>query len=437
MKRVMIAAPSSGSGKTTLTCGLLRVFQNRKIEVGSFKCGPDYIDPMFHKEVLCVPSANLDLFLQTPEQALGLFLKNSRELSVLEGVMGYYDGIGSTDCASSHHLATLTKTPVLLVVSPKGQSLSVAALIKGFLEFRRDSMICGVILNPCSKPLHDLLKPAIEALGVPVLGFVPKMDEIALESRHLGLVTAGEVQNMEEKLSLLAKTLEETVDIDAILELAAKAPPLFGTHHPEQPLAEKRVVAVAMDKAFCFYYQDNLDVLREMGCDIVFFSPLKDKALPKHTNCLYMGGGYPELYAKELSENNEMLKALQVAAQNGVPMLAECGGFMYLMQDIAGEKMVGALKGSSHNKGRLTRFGYVAVSPNEDTPFLKKGEQVKAHEFHHWDSDQNGMACTATKPISGRTWACMRSEGAILAGFPHLYFRSCPQMIRRFLTCGA
>ncbi len=437
MNRVMIAAPSSATGKTTLTCGLLQALKNRKLELSSFKCGPDYIDPMFHSKVIGIPSMNLDLFFQTEEEAVGFFCQNQTELSVIEGVMGYYDGIaGTTDRASSYHLAAATKTPVILVVSPKGQSLSVVALIRGFMDFRKDSNICGVILNKCSRGLYELLKPVIEEQCVPVLGYLPELAEISLESRHLGLVTADEVEDIEQKLAFLAQTLEETVDIEAILQMAASAPKLCGKVALPSKIGKGKVVAVAKDEAFCFYYKDNLDLLRELGCEVRTFSPLKDENLPENTSCIYIGGGYPELYTKQLASNTSMLECVREAAQNGVPILAECGGFMYLLEDITGEKMVGALRGSSMQIGRLVRFGYVELQAQEDSAFIKKGEHIKGHEFHHWDSTNNGALCIAKKPISERNWPCMRSEGKILAGFPHLFFRNNEKIVRRFVECG-
>ncbi len=437
MKRVMIAAPSSTTGKTTITCGILRALKNRGLDVSSFKCGPDYIDPMFHSEVVGVRSTNLDLFFQSEEQIRGFFVKNCAEISVMEGVMGYYDGIGgTTHRASSYELASVTKTPVILVVSPQGQSLSLVALIKGFLDYKQDSNIAGVILNKCSEAMHDMLKPAIEGEGIKVFGFLPKMQEISLESRHLGLVTVGEISGIERKLDILAEKMEQTVDIDEIIALASGAPKIEGKIEQLQKVEEHKVVAVAMDEAFCFYYQENFDVLRELGCEIKFFSPLHDKELPEKTSCLYIGGGYPELYAKKLSANHKMRQAMAEAIKDGMPIIAECGGFMYLTQDIAGEKMVGALNGSCSDTGKLSRFGYVDITAKCDGAFIKKGDKIKAHEFHYWDCTKNGEAFLAKKPITGKEWECMVSQGKILAGFAHLYFRSNTEVLRRFVKCG-
>ncbi len=437
MNRIMIAAPSSTTGKTTITCGLLRALKNRGINVTSFKCGPDYIDPMFHSKVVGVSGLNLDLFFQTEEQVKGYFIENCGEISVIEGVMGYYDGIGgNTDRASSYHLASVTKTPVILVVNPRGQSLSLVALIKGFMDFRQDSNICGVILNKCSKMMHDMLKPSIEGEGVKVLGYLPEIAEVALESRHLGLVTANEVADIENKLDVLAEHIENTVDVDEIIEIAAGACKVCGNRLKLEKVVENKVVAVATDEAFCFYYKDNLEVLRELGCEIKTFSPLEDEKLPANTSLIYIGGGYPELYAKKLSENMRMLEDIRRAVANNTPVIAECGGFMYLTQEIKGARTAGVLPGSCFDTKKLGRFGYIDITAKFDGRFVKNGDKIKAHEFHYWDCSSNGNAFLAKKPVTDREWECMVIQGNILAGFPHIYFRSNTDVIRRFVQCG-
>ncbi len=436
MDRVMIAAPSSGTGKTTIVCGLLKALLNRNMDVASFKCGPDYIDPMFHRKVIGVESYNLDLFLQTEEQTKGFFVNNCKEISVVEGVMGYYDGVGATAQASSYEVAAATNTPVVLVVRPKGQSLSVAALIKGFLEYKEDSNIAGIIMNGCSENLYKLLKPAVEALNLRVYGYLPTINEIEFKSRHLGLITADEIYDYEQKIEVLAKKTEQTIDVDGLIELAKSAPKIEGEIQPLEKVVHGKVVAVAKDSAFCFYYEDNLNVLKELGCEIKTFSPLKDKELPKGTSCIYIGGGYPELYLKELSQNTEMKDAINSAIGGGTPTIAECGGFMYLCEEIDGQKMVGALLGSCFNTNKLSRFGYVELTAQEEGAFFSKGEKIRAHEFHYWDCTLNGQAFTAKKPVTGKEWKCARNEGNLLAGFAHIYFRSNPDILRRFVLCG-
>ena len=441
--RLMLAAPASGSGKTTVTCALLRAVQRRGGSPCAFKCGPDYIDPMFHRAVLGLPSRNLDLFfcgaegartrLRTAAQGCGL--------AVLEGVMGYYDGVGMTDRASSWSLAAATDTPVLLVVRPRGTALTLAAQLRGLRDFRTPSRLAGVLLNQTSEKLAQKLAPALEGeTGLPVLGYLPDLPECALPSRHLGLFTPGEIQDLQKKLDRLADRLEETADLDRILALARSAPPLAGDLLPpvrEDP--EGPLIAVARDGAFCFYYEDNLDELRRAGARLAFFSPVEDRALPEETCGLYLGGGYPELYARTLSENAPMRTAVQGAFARDMPILAECGGFLYLQKTLedpegAAWPMAGVLDGTGVKTARLQRFGYVTLTAQENSPYLKQGETVAAHEFHRWDCTQNGGLCRAERPSGGERWACMVGRGNLLAGFPHLYFPSNPGFAARFVA---
>jgi len=437
--RIMIAAAGSGSGKTTVTCGLLQAFLNRGIRPASFKCGPDYIDPMFHTEVLGIKSRNLDLFFTDEAATKYLLCKNSEasELAVLEGVMGYYDGLaGISDQCSSYDLAVKTRTPVILVTDCRGMSVSIAAVIKGFLEMRKDHGIRGVILNRIPPALYADIKGLIEReLSLEVLGYLPVMEDCRLESRHLGLVTAGEIGNLKEIINRLAEQAVNTVDLDRILELSKEAPEI-GFSVPER-LAEARRdaegppvrIAVAMDKAFCFYYQDNLDLLAELGAEIVPFSPLEDKALPDGVRGLILGGGYPELYLKRLSENSTMLRSVRQAILGGMPCLAECGGFMYLHQwvlDGEGNRygLAGVIEGESFPTRKLTRFGYITLTALEDNVLCGKGAELKGHEFHYWDSTETGNGFCAKKPLRKSHWNCMVVKGNLLAGYPHMHFYS-------------
>ena len=300
--RFMLAAAASGSGKTTVTCGLLQALQNRGCKVASFKCGPDYIDPMFHQKVIGTHSRNLDLFFMRPDVIHYLLAKNGagKDVSLLEGVMGFYDGLGgNTTIASSYDLAKTTKTPVILVVNCNGMSVSAAAQIKGFLSFRPDAGIVGVILNQVSAMLYPTLKSVIEAeLSVRVLGYLPYLPECFLESRHLGLVTAQEITDLQKKLQQLAAQLEKSVDIDGLLQIAGAAAPI-GWQEPavfQQKIEQPVKIAIAQDEAFCFYYQDSLDLLTELGAELLPFSPLHDEILPDDIDGLYLGGGYPLLF---------------------------------------------------------------------------------------------------------------------------------------------
>ena len=456
--RILVAAPGSGSGKTLLTTGLLTLFQNRGIRCRSFKCGPDYIDPMFHKYVLGIDSCNLDSFFLPQEELRALFQKRAAdaELSILEGVMGYYDGIGgNSTAASTYEVAKITDTPVILVLDGKGSSLSLAAQVKGFLDYRKDSHICGVILNKTNKMVGERLRPEIEKLGVRYLGAVPVCETMDIKSRHLGLTMPQEQSELRGHLNAFAKQLEEYLDVDGILELAGcsgEKPPEAGkTEQSNQtdlnqeetkqdeirPIDSEsepptRRMAVAMDKAFCFYYQENLDFLRQHGWELIPFSPLHDAALPEQVHAILLGGGYPELYAKELSANEPMLTSIRNAHAEGIKILAECGGFLYLQEHLEDEMgncwpMVGLIHADGFRTEKLGRFGYISLTQNGAV-------RIKGHEFHYWESTAPGSAFRAEKPQSDRGWDCMYRTDSLLAGFPHLYYLSGPDLILSFLS---
>lgn len=444
LPRLMLAAPGSGSGKTTLTIALLQALKNRGRRPAAFKCGPDYIDPMFHREVLGLPGYNLDLFFTPPHIVRGLLAQGAGEadIAVLEGVMGYYDGAGLTEEASSYHLACETGTPTVLAVKPGGSSLSAAALVSGFLRFRAESQIKGVLLNECAPSLGDRLAGIIEReCGVPVYGVLPKLPHLALESRHLGLVTPDGVHDLREKAEELARSLEEHADVGALLALAGGAPTLEGSLPALSPVAPGVPIAVARDEAFCFYYQENLDLLKSLGAELVFFSPLRDRALPEGTRGLYLGGGYPELHVQALSENESMRTSIRRAVGDGLPTVAECGGFLYLQRELEdGQKqshpMVNALDGAGFPTGKLGRFGYIELTAQKDGLLGPEGEAIRGHEFHYWDSSHPGEAFQAQKPHSGRGWACGYTEAGLYAGFPHLYFWSNPASAARFVAAA-
>ena len=451
--RILLAAPGSGSGKTLLTTGLLTLFQNRGIRCRSFKCGPDYIDPMFHKYVLGIDSCNLDSFFLSQEELQALFRKRAAdaELSVLEGVMGYYDGIGgNSTSASTYEVATITDTPAILVVNGKGSSLSLAAQIKGFLDYRKDSHICGVILNKTNKMVGERLRPEIEKLGVRYLGAVPVCETMDIKSRHLGLTMPQEQSELRGHLNAFAKQLEEYLDVDGILELAGYSKKEESEQSNQTDLKQEetkqdeirpidsesepptRRMAVAMDEAFCFYYQENLDFLRQQGWELIPFSPLRDAALPEQIHAILLGGGYPELYAKELSANEPMLAAIRNAHAEGIKILAECGGFLYLQEHLEDEMgncwpMAGLIHADGFRTEKLGRFGYISLTQNGAV-------RIKGHEFHYWESTAPGSAFRAEKPQSDLGWDCMYRTDSLLAGFPHLYYLSGPDLILSFLS---
>ena len=438
---ILIAAPSSGSGKTTITCGILSALKRRGINAVSFKCGPDFIDPLFHERVLGVPSYNLDLFLAGGDSVKRTYAAAAKDadITVTEGVMGYYDGLSaSSDFASAYHTANVIKVPVILVVNARGKALSAIAEIQGFMNFRPNSRIAGVIFNQMSEGVYNSLKDEVKNLGITPLGYLPKTDGIVIESRHLGLTTPQDIADIDKRLRTLADMLEKTVDFDALLEIAESAEDISV---PERPAESERYsvnIAVAKDEAFCFLYRDNIALLERYGARVQYFSPLYDKALPDATDGLILPGGYPEIYAKQLSENKAMLRAIKESVQNGMPTLAECGGFMYLHSNMEGMNkefypMCGVIGGRAYRTEKLQRFGYVILTANADNPYLKGGE-LRAHEFHYFDSDEDMTACTAKKPLSERAWECMIARGNLFAGFPHIYYDSNREFIKNFLS---
>lgn len=433
MKKIMIAGASSGSGKTTVVCALLEYLISRGVKVSSFKCGPDYIDTMFHKEVIGTPSYNLDSYFMDTGTLKYLFRKNSSGISVIEGVMGFYDGINFTEKASSYEISEITETPVILVINAKGTANSVGALIRGFLNYRKNN-IKGVIFNQISASVYERLKPVCEAEGVKALGYLPHSGAAQLESRYLGLVTAAEVNDLKARLQNLAEIASKTLDIDGIIEMAAEE---YVEPHTESKIRERVRIAVARDRAFCFYYEDNLSLLRELGAQIVEFSPMNDDRLPENIDGLILGGGYPELYAEILSANKPMLEAVKKAVANGLPCIAECGGFMYLheaLTDVTGKRyeMVGAIEGTAFKTEHLQRFGYIEMEAERDNIFCKKGGKIRAHEFHYCDSENNGFDFTARK--NGSEWGCAHADKTLFAGYPHIHFYANTNFAKSFIN---
>ena len=440
MLQLVLAAPRSGSGKTTAACALLAAMQARGLAPCAFKSGPDYIDPMFHRAVLDVESHNLDLFFSKPETVRELYARHAagHGAAVVEGAMGYYDGLGGvTDTASAWHLADTLNLPALLVVRPKGASLTLAAELRGLMAFRTPHHIAGILLNDCKESLHKMLRPMLEKeTGLPVVGCLPTLPEAAIESRHLGLKTAAEITDLQRKIALLADAAQRSIDWALLEKLCGRPAPAA---IPQNFPATRVRIAVARDPAFCFTYAETLEALRENGAELCFFSPLTDAALPENSGGLYLPGGYPELYAAQLAANAPMRRAIKNAVESGLPTVAECGGFLYLgqtLEDANGtpHPMAGVLPGQGVKVGRLMRFGYATLTARTDSMLFAAGEHIPTHEFHHWDSTANGDALTAAK-ANGRQWACGFANAHIYAGFPHLYWAGTP-LPQRFV-CAA
>ena len=444
--RLLLAAPASGSGKTMLTCGLLKALINRGQAVRSFKCGPDFIDPLFHGRILGTACRNLDSWFSTREQLLSSLARGAQpgELTLIEGVMGYYDGLGGVEFSgSTYDIARKTQTPVVLVIDGRGASRSLSALIGGMKDYRADSGIAGVICNRVSGGLFPALRELIEREhGIPVLGYLPRMPEAAVESRYLGLTLPSEIADIERRIEAIAVRLAETVDLAALMQLAEQAPEI--TAEPSLWQGGRRNVrlALAQDEAFCFIYEDNRELLREMGAELIPFSPLRDAGLPEGADGLILPGGYPELFAGELSENVSMREAVRAAAEAGMPLLAECGGFLYLHRELADSEgtyhpMAGVIDAAASRRERMDRFGYASFTARSDTVIGPAGTCIRGHEYHYYESSRCGEAFLAQKPAGGRQWKCLHADGALLAGFPHLYYPSAPECAWRFVEAAA
>lgn len=447
--RVMFAAMRSGSGKTTVTCGVLAALKKQNIKVQAYKCGPDYIDPMFHRTVLGIDTGNLDTFFADADAIGHILARDTKdaELIVMEGAMGYYDGVGgTTTMASSYELSKVTETPVVLIVDAKGASVTLAAIIRGIMEYKKDSRIAGVILNRVSPMFYSRLKQVIETeCGIPVLGYLPEDASFAVPSRHLGLLQPDEMQKQRDWVETVAEAVTKTVDINGILEIAAQAETLQ-IQKPADVRQDCKFpsgyrIGVARDAAFSFYYRENLRMLEDMGAELVYFSPLADAHVPK-VDALIFGGGYPELYAKQLYENRSMRASVWQALESGMPCHAECGGFLYLGKSLADAEgnvyeMVGFLDGAGFRTERLQRFGYVELAP-QDAGVFAVNTVLRGHEFHYWDSTDCGDACLAWKPLSKqKTYPCMVKKKGTFAGFPHLYYAGAEAFFYHLFLDGA
>lgn len=461
MARVLIAAPASGSGKTMVTCGLIAALKRRQLNIASFKCGPDYIDPMFHRRVLGVESGNLDTYFTDADTTRYLLARRAgqADVTIMEGVMGYYDGIGGTSCrASAYEVACVTDTPVVLVINGKGASVTLAAVIQGVMQYRADSHIQGIILNQVSPGYYVRIKTVIERdCGVAVLGYVPVLADMEIPSRHLGLVAPEEIGAFESWTNRLADVIEKSVDMDALLHVAKQASDIEGVCSNVENLQLKEPVrlGIARDEAFSFYYAENQELLTRLGAELVYFSPIHDRKLPEDIDGVILWGGYPENYAGELSGNETMRESIREACENGMPCLAECGGFLYLQRSLEGADgkmydMTGVLSGHGYRTERLVRFGYMeaeqrmcgdedneahVAAPNPENLLLGDRCHMRGHEFHYWDCTECGDSFTAWKPSTGKekAYSCMVHTETLAAGFPHFYYYSNPDAVYHFL----
>jgi cobyrinic acid a,c-diamide synthase len=446
---VVIAGVRSGVGKTTIATGIMGALTRRGYRVQPFKAGPDYIDPSYHELACGAPSRNLDTWLLPHRAVVELFQRASArgQISVVEGVMGVFDGHSSlSEEGSTAQLAKLLNAPVILVADASKVARSVAAEVLGYQQFDSDLHIAGVILNGVGGPRHlEFCQPQIEATtGLPVLGYLPRREEFVQPERHLGLIPTVEGTVVQDWYNALIAQVEETIDLDRIIQLASTASPpqVQSQVYPAQPQPRRAVIAIARDKAFSFYYQDSLDLLEAWGAELVSFSPLEDNSLPEGAGGIYIGGGFPEMFARELSENTPMQQSLREAVRRGVPVYAECGGLMYLGQslsDLEGTHypMVGVIPVVSSMIGRHLTLGYREVESCTDSPLLRRGQRVRGHEFHWSVLEQPPDPGQSVYRVTDQN---NRPEGfqvgSVWASYIHIHLGSEPSLAPRFVdTC--
>ncbi len=429
MKGFIIAGTNSGCGKTTATIGLMALLKSLNYNITPFKTGPDYIDPLFHSKVLGEPSYNLDSFMLSESAIKHLYKKHAAnaDLSIIEGVMGMFDGMGQESRGSTYELSRILDIPVILVVNCKGLYQSVAAIIKGFAKFKDDTKVRGVILNHVSSKDHfKFLQSIIEKeCGIKCIGYIPNNKDFALESRHLGLIQAEEVEELDQKIELLKETFNKTIDFRRLMSIADNNDISDSSFEVPKLDLSSLHIGVAYDRAFRFYYKDNLELLEELGANLHYFSPIEDSQLPDECNCLYLGGGYPEVFAKEISQNISLLNNIKTKIDNGMPAYAECGGLMFLTEKIITQdqkeyKMTGVFEASVQMTKRLQRFGYAIAQ--------YKGESTACHEFHRSQIIPNQadvnyeLKYQLKKPEKEKEWQCGLQYKNCLGAYAHVHF---------------
>lgn len=426
MKSIVISSNSSGGGKTTISVGIMKALMKKGFDVQGYKVGPDYIDPAFHSQITKKPSRNLDIFLMGEEGIKASYSRGKGELGVVEGVMGLYDGKGIDSRYSTAHVAKTLDLPVVLVLSPKAQSATLCAEINGLMNFD-EVKISGIILNNISESYYNLLKASIEYnCNIKVLGYIPKDERLKIGSRHLGLIQSSEIEDLEEKIDICSEHILNNIDMNELLKIFKETPEYEDNFHLEN---KDLKIAVAYDKAFSFYYRDNIELLEEIG-EITYFSPLKDKELPKNIDFLYIGGGYPEVFIEELSKNKSMLKSIKEELDKGLKCYAECGGLMYLTEVIENEEIkgdaVGYFKGYSKMTKRLQNFGYAKLEVQKENNLISKGLSINCHEFHKSivESEEDKIFKLNKTMYNGQTkhWNCGYIKGNTVGAYAHVNF---------------
>ncbi|MET3320760.1 cobyrinate a,c-diamide synthase [Peribacillus butanolivorans] len=445
-RRLVIAGTGSGVGKTTLTIGIMAALQKKGYTVQGFKCGPDYIDPTYHTAVTGRTSRNLDSWMFEHDIVREILNKASvgADISIIEGVMGFFDGKNPlSNTGSTAEISMITESPVLLIVNCASMARSAAAIVKGFQAFSTGPNIIGVIANQVGSEGHyKIVKAAIEQeCDVPVMGYMKRELDIDIPSRHLGLIPAIERGELEPFFDKLAHLVMETIDIEQLYLLAKTSTISSGNSGIFQSSSKKDVcIAVAKDAAFNFYYQENLELLEAKGANIKYFSPLKGDEVPLDADGLYLGGGFPEEFADELSRNEIAIKSIRNAIEKGLPTLAECGGFMFLSKSIettSGEKypMAGLIPGRIKMQKKLAALGYREITGTESNFLIKDCEQAKGHEFHYSTFESDDVlphAYEAKGRFGSKKEGCI--IGNLVAGYTHFHFASNPKLVENWIN---
>lgn len=443
--RIVLAGATSGVGKTSITTAIIHGLKEKGYSVQPFKVGPDFIDPSYLSPVSGNIARNLDVWMMGKNGVLRNFVKNSNQnISVIEGVMGYYDGFsGRSSFASTYDVANITKSNVILVLDASKAARSIAATALGFKNFEKNSRICGIILNKIGSKKHETLcRDALKKVGLPILGVIPRNNDLSLESRHLGLIPVREKNSLDGKIKSIAKSLSGFIDIEKIVKLAKNVPLLPSGHETKYKKIQTKI-AVAMDKSFNFYYQDNLDLLKNLGAEIIFFSPVSDKKIPP-CDGIYIGGGFPEVKADLLQKNYTMKKLVKKHAQDGMPIYAECGGLMYLTKSIrykSGKfKMVGLFDAVTVMEKKL-KLNYTRGTIRPRSPFSLQSKTIKGHEFHYSELDLLSKDSKFAYDMSIGIGIKDKKDGLTvhntLASYMHIHFDGSPIAANFVTSCIA
>lgn len=422
MKGLVVASDKSGGGKTTITMGLIKALTNREYKVQGYKVGPDYIDPGFHTFISGQASRNLDVHLMGEEGVKASFSRGSGDIAIVEGVMGFYDGMGLGTHCSTAHVAGLIDLPVILVLSPKAQMATLFAQINGILSYEKNHIV-GVILNNISRSYYERLKVGIEKYcHLKVFGYLPPEPKVNIGSRSLGLIPSTEITDLVDKIDYLSCLIEKHIDIPGLLEVMKEASKYEDNFKVKK---KKMTIGIALDKAFNFYFKENIELLEQIG-NVEYFSPLKDEKLPQNLDFLYIGGGYPEMFLKELSGNRSLLKDIKEQLDKGLRCYAECGGMLYLTQGTKEMSLVGFFDGEYHLSPRLQNFGYASLRVCEENVVLPKGLKINCQEFHRSYvtlKDQPVYLINKEQPDGSlKTWKCGYQKNNTIGTYAHTHF---------------